>query len=213
MTGDEPGRPGPAGAAALRQELAGVDARLAGIRAESAAAVRYGPLALACVTGAVALLLALVAVVSVIGAAEDGDLGTGLFAAALLGAAAAGLTVATVRLQRRAFSPVRAVAAERWALLARRQQLIAALAGAAPDPAAAVGPAGRQPGAWATAMHAKFPLGPAPADALRRLPPDAPAWRAWLAGTIGWGAVAAVLLLLGLVVVGTAVAVLLTAGG
>ena len=41
-------------------------------------------------------------------------------------------------------------------------------------------PADRQPSGFAQLMQARFRLGPPPVEALRRLPPDAPAWRtAW----------------------------------
>jgi hypothetical protein len=194
-------------AAAVQRELADIDARLATGRAQATAAVRYGPLAGALATGTAALLLALLALVSGLGGVQDHDVAAGATAAAIFGAAAVGLAILAARLYRRAFRSVLALSARRRALLARRQQLIAALAGRGGGPA---GPAARQPSAWAAAMHAKFPLGSAPADVLRRLPADAPAWKVWLARNIGWGAAAAVLLLLGMAVVGTLLAVTLT---
>jgi hypothetical protein len=205
-------------AATAARELADVDARLAGVRARATAGIGYRRLAGAFASGAAAFLLALVALVSVLGGIQDDDVAAGATAGGLLGAAAAGLAVLTIRLCRRAFGPVPALAAERRGLLARRQQLIAVLSGHGLDAAArpipvtgSTVPADRQPSAWAAAMHTKLPLGPAPADVLRRLPADAPAWKAWLARNVGWGAVAAVLLLLGLALVGTVAAVILTA--
>jgi hypothetical protein len=139
-------------------------------------------------------------------------------AAAVFALLAAGLITVTVRLFRRAYRGLPAVGAERRALLARRAELLAALAAAqgpptgptpAPGPVAGAGPA-RQPSPWAITMHARFPLGPSPADALRRLPPDAPPWKTWLAADVGWGAAAAVLLLLGTIGTGIVLAVVLT---
>jgi hypothetical protein len=228
VTGGDPGQPHPVDAAAVQRELADIDAWLAAGRAQATAAVRYGPLAGAFAGGTAALLLGLVAVVSVAGGVQDGDVAAGTVAAALLGIAAAGLAVLAGMLYRRAFGSVLALSAQRRALLARRQQLIAALAGPGarpgPGPGSAPGLAAgagsgadptasaRQPTAWAMAMHAKFPLGPAPADVLRRLPADAPAWKAWLARNVGWGAAAAVLLLLAVALLSVLLTVLFTAG-
>jgi hypothetical protein len=205
-------------AAAVARELADLDARLAGVRARASASIGYRPLVGAFATGTVALLLGLLALVSVLGGIQDDDVAAGVTAGVIFGAAAAGLVVLTVRLYRRAFRPVLALSAERRNLLARRQQLIAVLTGHGVDAAqrhipvtGQTVPAGRQPSAWAAAMHTKFPLGPAPADVLRRLPAEAPAWKAWLARNVGWGVAAAVLLLLGIALVGTLIAVLLTA--
>lgn len=217
MTGGEPGPAGPVDAAAVARELAELDARLAGVRAQASVSMRYRPLLIAFVAGPAALVLALLALVSVLGGVQDDDLAAGVTAAVLFGALAAALAVLTARLYRRAFAPVRAVSAERRALLARRQQLIAVLAGhgvdAAGRPVPVRGgtvPADRQPSAWATAMHAKCPLGPPPAQVLARLPADAPAWKVWLAGKVGWGVAGAVLLLVGTVLVGLVFAAALT---
>jgi hypothetical protein len=209
VTGAGQGPPRPVDPAAVQRELADIDARLATVRAEATAAVRYGPLAGAFASGTAALLLALLALVSVLGGVQDEDVAAGAVAGAILGTVAAGLAVLAVALYRRAFRAVLAVSAQRRALLARRQQLIAALAG--PGLGGPAGPAARQPTAWAAAMHAKFPLGPAPADVLHRLPADAPGWKVWLARNLGWGAAAAVLLLFGMALVGTVLAVTLTA--
>jgi hypothetical protein len=61
-------------------------------------------------------------------------------------------------------------------------------------------------------MHGRFRLGPSPAEVLRRLPPDTPRWKVWLSRNVGWGAATAALMLLGSALVGTLLAVALTAG-
>jgi hypothetical protein len=203
---------------AVRAELDDIDARLAGLRSRATTSVGYRYVLGGWATAVVAFVLVLLAVVSLLGSAQDGDLATGAVVAAVFAVLAAGLTVITVRLFRRAYRGLPAVAAERRALIERRAALLAGLdpRGARPGQAASAGPPGagpagiRRPGPWAIAMHARFPLGPSPVEAVRRLPPDAPAWKVWLAGSVGWGAAAAVLLVLATIVVGTALAVLLT---
>jgi hypothetical protein len=220
VTGGDPGPSRPVDAATVQRELADVDARLAEMRARATESISYRPLFGAFASGTVALLLGLVALVSVLGGIQDDDVAAGAAAGAILGVAAAALTVLTVILYRRAFRPLLALPAQRRELVARRQQLIMVLAGDGVDatgrPVPVAGgtvPADRQPSAWAAAMHARFPLGPAPAEVLRRLPADTPAWKAWLARNVGWGAAAAVLLLLGMALVGTLLTVVLAARG
>ena len=204
--------------AAVERELAEVRERLLLLQATTRPALGYRHLLGGCAAALAALLLTVLAVVSVLGGIEDHD-PAGAVAAVIFGAAAVAAVALAVRLLRRALRAVPQIAAERAALLARQEQLTRILAGQGTDPAGrpipVVGPTvplDRQPGAWAQAMHGKFRLGPSPAEVLRRMPPDTPRWKVWLARNVGWGAAAAVLIVLGIVLVGTLLAVALTAG-
>jgi hypothetical protein len=203
---------------AVERELAEVRERLHLLQATARPALGYRHLLGGYGAALAALLLAVLAVVSILGGIEDRD-PAGAVAAAILGAAALAAVALAVRLFRRAFRAIPEIAVERAALLARQGQLTRILAGQGTDPSGrpipVVGPTvplDRQPGAWAQAMHGKFRLGPSPAEVLRRLPPDTPRWKVWLARNVGWGAAAAVLIVLGMVLVGTLLAVALTAG-
>jgi hypothetical protein len=205
VTAGEPGMTGPGGGQnqAVRQELAAIYARLAGMQAEARGAMSPRLLVLAYATSVVAFVLLLLAAVSVLGGIQDHDAAAGIAASVILGGAGLVLAVLAGRLFRRLFRPVLAVGGERDRLLARRRELIAALAGTGAMPA------DRHPTAWATAMHARFPVGRAPAEVLRTMPPDAPAWRTWLSRNIGWGAATALLLLAAVILVGTIGAILI----
>ena len=226
MTGVDPGGgsswsgrpPERLDAAAVERELAEVRERLLLLQATARPALSYRHLLGGYGAALAALLLAVLAAVSVLGGIEDRD-PAGAVAAVIFGAAALAATALAVRLFRRAFRVVPEIAAERAALLARQEQLTRVLAGQGADPSGrpipvvdSTVPLDRQPGAWAQAMHGKFRLGPSPAEVLRRMPPDTPRWKVWLARNVGWGAAAAVLLVAGIVLAGTLLAVALTAG-
>jgi hypothetical protein len=59
-------------------------------------------------------------------------------------------------------------------------------------------PVDRQPTGYAQLMHARFRLGPSPEEALRALPPGAPAWRVAFHRYVGWGTVPPAVLAAGL---------------
>lgn len=87
----------------------------------------------------------------------------------------------------------RPVNAERAALLRRESELVAGLRQV--ESGTPVPPAlrpDRQPSPYAQMMWARFPVGPSPEDALRRLPADAPAWRVTFHRKVGWGLVVAI---------------------
>lgn len=111
---------------------------------------------------------------------------TGSPAVAAFFAVVAALTgIPAVALARRVAPRQRAVAAERESLLQRDRELLQNEAPSARSP---------QPSPYARMMWSRFRLGPSPDDALRRLPPDAPAWRVAFHRRVGWGVVAAVTL-------------------
>lgn len=143
------------------------------------------PIVGAVVLGALAGLSGLLGLI----AALTGE--AGLAAFFLVVACAAG--VPAVLFTRRIFAALRPMEAEYEALRRREHELVSRLA-SIPIAVGPTGvpddlplPAGRQPTRYAELMWARFPFGPSPEDALRRLPPDAPPWLVGFHRNVGYG--------------------------
>lgn len=142
-----------------------------------------GLLAATIVLGAAAALAAVLAVL----AFATGAPGVGAFFVV----SAAGFGVPAVALLRKVVARQRPVGVERAALLQRERELVAGLPPTGlrtPPPLTAE----RQPSAYAQMMWGRFPFGPSPEEALRRLPADAPMWRVTFHRRVGWGLVTAI---------------------